>query len=108
MDYSLVAPRGDYGVAAAGAQLASGHAEVLLSVLDHRRSVSLVEAAGLIGVSSRTMRRYAAEGAVPGAFRLRPGSPWRFRRRDLEAWWAKLQGAAVRYRYLRGRKGGWQ
>ena len=106
MDYNLVAPHGNYGVAAAGAQPATGHAEVLLPPLDHRRSVSLVEAAGLIGVSSRTMRRYAAEGAVPGAFRVRPGGHWRIRRRELEAWWAKLQGAADRYRHLRTRKGG--
>ena len=108
MDYSLVAPGGYSGVAAAGAQPATGHAEVLLPVLDHRRTISLVEAAGLIGVSSRTMRRYAAESAVPGAFRVRPGSHWRFRRRELEAWWAKLQYAAVRYRYLRSQKGGRQ
>ena len=102
----LVAPRRYHGAGTAGAQTATGHVEILLSLLDQRRSISLAEAAGLIGVSSRTMRRYAAEGAVPGAFRHRPGSHWRFRRRELETWWAKLHGAAVSHRRLRRRNGG--
>jgi excisionase family DNA binding protein len=108
MEDILVAPGAYYGAARAGAQSGTGHAEILLPLLDQRRPISLVEAAGLIGVSSRTMRRYAAEGAVPGAFRVRAGSHWRFRRRELEAWWAKLQGAAVSCRRFRRRKGGRQ
>ena len=102
----LVVPHRYHGAGTVGAQTATGHAEILLSLLDQRRSIGLVEAAGLIGVSSRTMRRYAAEGAVPGAFRHRPGSHWRFRRRELEGWWAKLKGAAVCHRRLRGPNGG--
>jgi excisionase family DNA binding protein len=106
MDDILVAPRSYYGVASAGAQSATGHAGMLLPLLDQRRSIGLVEAAGLFGVSYRTMRRYAAEGAVPGAFRVRAGSHWRFRRRDLEAWWAKLQRAAFSDRGFGRRIGG--
>ena len=104
MGNSLAAPRSYYDAASAGAQLATGDAGILLPLLDQRRSIGLVEAAGLIGVSSRTMRRYVAEGAAPGAFR----SHWRFRRRELEAWWAKLRGAAFYDRRFGRRRGGRQ
>ena len=105
MGNGLVTPRGHYGAASVGALSATGDVGILLPLLDQRRSIGLVEAAGLIGVSSRTMRRYAAEGAVPGAFRVLVGSHWRFRRRELEAWWAKLQGATFDNRRFGRRRG---
>ena len=62
MDGSSVATLIAYGVVSPEAQSATRHAGILLPLLDQRRSIGLVEAAGLIGVSSRTIRRYAAEG----------------------------------------------
>ena len=41
---------------------------MILSPLDKRRSIGLAEAARVLGIPPRTLRRHAAEGAVPGAF----------------------------------------
>ena len=60
MGNGLVTPRGHYGAASVGALSATGDVGILLHLLDQRRSIGLVEAAGLIGVSSRTMRRYVS------------------------------------------------
>ena len=46
---------------------------MILSPLDKRRSIGLTEAARVLGIPSRTLRRHAAEGAVPGAFRIGTG-----------------------------------
>ena len=66
---------------------------MILSPLDKRRSIGLTEAARVLGIAPRTLRRHAAEGAVPGAFRIgKRRSHWRFRTDLLECWFAR-QGA---------------
>ena len=71
---------------------------MILSPLDKRRSIGLAEAARVLGIPARTLRRHAAEGAVPGAFRIgKRRSHWRFRT-DLLTSWFERQGV--------GRKGG--
>ena len=39
---------------------------MILSPLDKRRSIGLTEAAKALGIPPRTLRRHAAEGAIPG------------------------------------------
>jgi Helix-turn-helix domain len=66
---------------------------MILSPLDKRRSIGLAEAARVLGIPPRTLRRHAAEGAVPGAFRIgKRRSHWRFRTDVLECWFER-QGA---------------
>jgi excisionase family DNA binding protein len=66
---------------------------MILSPLDKRRSIRLTEAASVLGIAPRTLRRHAAEGAVPGAFRIgKRRSHWRFRTDMLEHWFER-QGA---------------
>ena len=63
---------------------------MILSPLDKRRSIGLTEAASVLGITARTLRRHAAEGAVPGAFRIgKRTSHWRFRTDLLECWFAR-------------------
>jgi hypothetical protein len=58
---------------------------MILSPLDKRRSIGLTEAARALGIPPRTLRRHAAEGAIPGAFRIGTRrSHWRFRTDMLE------------------------
>jgi excisionase family DNA binding protein len=64
----------------------------ILTALDRRRSIGATEAALLIGVSMRTLRRYAEAGLVPGAYRVGPGCHWRYKRRELAQWWESLEG----------------
>jgi excisionase family DNA binding protein len=67
---------------------------MIFSQLDKRRSIGLTEAARVLGIPSRTLRRHAAEGAVPGAFRIgKRGSHWRFRTDILECWFERQGGA---------------
>jgi excisionase family DNA binding protein len=69
---------------------------MILSPLDKRRSIGLAEAAKVLGIPARTLRRHAAEGAVPGAFRIgKRRSHWRFRT-DLLTGWFECQGVARR------------
>jgi len=69
---------------------------MILSPLDKRRSIGLTEAAEALGIPPRTLRRHAAEGAMPGAFRIgNRRSHWRFRT-DLLACWFERQGAGKR------------
>jgi excisionase family DNA binding protein len=63
----------------------------VLSALDRRRSIGATEAALLIGVSMRTLRRYAEDGLIPGAYRVGPGCHWRYKRRELAEWWQHLE-----------------
>lgn len=66
---------------------------MILSPLDKRRSIGLTEAARVLGIPSRTLRRHAAEGAIPGAFRIgKRGSHWRFRTDILECWFERQGG----------------
>jgi len=66
---------------------------MILSPLDKRRSIALSEAARVLGISARTLRRYAVEGGVPGAFRIgKRRSHWRFRIDLLECWFARQGG----------------
>ena len=70
---------------------------MILSPLDKRRSIALSEAARVLGISARTLRRYALEGGVPGAFRIGTRrSHWRFRTDLLECWFARQGGAGRR------------
>jgi excisionase family DNA binding protein len=62
----------------------------LISRLDQRETVSLMEAARILGISDDTLRRYARDGDIPGGFQTRKGKRWRFRRKELEAWWQKV------------------
>ena len=43
---------------------------MILSPLDKRRSIALTEAAQVLGIPPRTLRRHAAEGEIPGALAL--------------------------------------
>jgi hypothetical protein len=66
---------------------------MILSPLDKRRSIGLAEAARVLGIPPRTLRRHAAEGAVPGAFRIgKRRSQWRFRTDVLECWFERQGG----------------
>ena len=66
---------------------------MILSALDKRRSIGLTEAAEALGIPPRTLRRDAAEGAIPGAFRIgNRRSHWRFRTDMLQRWFER-QGA---------------
>jgi excisionase family DNA binding protein len=66
---------------------------MILFPLDKRRSIGLAEAARVLGIPARTLRRHAAEGVVPGAFRIGwRRSHWRFRTDLLECWFER-QGA---------------
>jgi hypothetical protein len=66
---------------------------MILSSLDKRRSIGLTEAARVLGIPPRTLRRHAAEGAVPGAFRIgKRRSQWRFRTDILECWFERQGG----------------
>jgi excisionase family DNA binding protein len=66
---------------------------MILSPLDKRRSIGLAEAARVLGVPARTLRRHAAEGVVPGAFRIgKRRSHWRFRIDLLESWFERQGG----------------
>jgi excisionase family DNA binding protein len=49
--------------------------------------VDLAEAARLLGLSTRTLRRMSAEGTLPGAVHI--GRRLLFRRVDLAAWVAR-------------------
>ena len=67
--------------------------QMILSPLDKRRSIGLAEAARVLGIAPRTLRRHAAEGAVPGAFRIgKRRSHWRFRTDVLEGWFERQGG----------------
>jgi excisionase family DNA binding protein len=67
--------------------------QMILSPLDKRRSIGLTEAAQLLGVAARTLRRHAVEGAIPGAFRIgNRRSHWRFRTDILECWFERQGG----------------
>ena len=66
---------------------------MILSPLDKRRSICLTEAARVLGIPPRTLRRHAAEGEIPGAFRIgKRRSHWRFRRDILEVWFERQGG----------------
>jgi Helix-turn-helix domain len=66
---------------------------MILSPLDKRRTIGLTEAALALGIPPRTLRRHAADGIVPGAFRIgKRRSHWRFRTDILECWFER-QGA---------------
>ena len=67
---------------------------MILSPLDKRRSIGLAEAALVLGIPPRTLRRHAAEGAVPGAFRIgKRRSHWRFRTEFWNAGSSAKEGA---------------
>jgi hypothetical protein len=92
----------------------------VLSALDRRRSIGATEAALLIGVSMRTLRRYAEAGLIPGAYRVgraatgdtsvaswpSGGSAWRRKggRADRIAWAA---GEADLAKEVRNEAAGW-
>jgi len=94
------APSGQY----VGDSVALQVPPIVSAGLDRRRAIKEREAAELVGVTLRTLRRYAELGLVPGAYRVGTGH-WRYKRRELLDWWDKLQGAAVRHRRFRCRRG---
>lgn len=61
----------------------------LFSPLDGRKTLSLREVARALGLDTETIRRDARTGIIPGGFQRKPGGQWRFKRKDLEEWWAK-------------------
>ena len=70
-----------------GASLQTEGGQKILSPSDKRRSIGLTEAAELLGIAARTLRRHAIEGVIPGAFRIgNRRSYWRFRIDLLESW----------------------
>jgi hypothetical protein len=58
---------------------------------ERRDWIPLATVAFALGLSPRTLRRYAAKGIVPGGRQEsgRDGS-WYFRREVIEKWWANL------------------
>jgi excisionase family DNA binding protein len=64
--------------------------DTLISPLDGRKTLSLPEVAELLGFDDETLRKYAMHGDIPGAFQVKKGAPWRFKRKQLEFWWASL------------------
>ena len=63
----------------------------LVSPLDGRASFDTIEVSGLTGMSPKTLRKYAALGYIPGAFQpAGKWSGWRFKRKELEAWWQSM------------------
>jgi excisionase family DNA binding protein len=63
----------------------------LVSPLDGRASFDTAEVARLTGLLQKTLRKYAAAGFIPGAFQpAGKFSGWRFKRKELEAWWASM------------------
>jgi excisionase family DNA binding protein len=76
--------------------------------LDKRRAINAREAAELVGVTLRTLRRYAELGLVPGAYRVGTGH-WRYKRRELLDWWMRLdQSNVLRSRFQRRRRCTWK
>jgi excisionase family DNA binding protein len=71
----------------------------LISALDQRAAISGPEVAALLGISRWTVQRYAKDGSIPGAFRVRGRGHWKFRREVIEEWWAKECGRGVRRGY---------
>ena len=63
----------------------------LLSPLDKRKTLSILELAEVLGVDHETVRRDLIAGHIPGGFQRKPGGHWRIRRDVLEQWW-KEQG----------------
>ena len=67
------------------------NASTLVSTLDGRVSFGTIEVSRLTGMSPKTIRKYAGLGFIPGAFQpAGKHSGWRFKRRELEAWWQTL------------------
>jgi hypothetical protein len=63
----------------------------LVSPLDGRASFDTNEVSRMTGMSPKTIRKYAALGFIGGAFQpAGKNSGWRFKRRELEAWWQSL------------------
>ena len=54
--------------------------------LDRRQSIGAAEAAHITGIAHRSLRRYATQGLIPGAFRVGKLGKWRFAREKLTAW----------------------
>jgi excisionase family DNA binding protein len=63
--------------------------DTLISPRDRRKTLSINEVAEILGWDTETVRRDAILGAIPGAFQVRPGGKWRFKRSIVEAWWQK-------------------
>jgi hypothetical protein len=64
---------------------------LLVSPLDGRASFNTNEVSQMTGMSPKTIRKYAALGFIDGAFQpAGKHSGWRFKRRELEAWWQSL------------------
>ena len=65
--------------------------QTLISPLDGRASFNTIEVSGMTGMSPKTIRKYAATGYIPGAFQpAGKWSGWRFKRKELETWWASM------------------
>jgi hypothetical protein len=65
--------------------------QTLISPLDGRASFNTIEVSQLTGMSAKTIRKYAGLGYIPGAFQpAGKWSGWRFKRKELETWWASM------------------
>jgi hypothetical protein len=63
----------------------------LISPLDGRASFNTIEVSQLTGMSPKTIRKYAAAGYIAAAFQpAGKWSGWRFKRKELETWWASM------------------
>ena len=51
-----------------GASVQTEGGQMILSPSDKRRSIGLTEAAELLGIAARTLRRHAIEGVIPARF----------------------------------------
>jgi excisionase family DNA binding protein len=69
--------------------------ETFITTFDQRKTVPSREVADILGVTIRTVQKYARQGIIPGAFQPRgKRGGWRFRRDMLEAWWAATASQA--------------
>jgi excisionase family DNA binding protein len=62
----------------------------LLFPLHAAASVSLAEVAEKTGIHVDTLRKKGRTGRIPGAFQVGGSGAWRFKRKELEAWWESL------------------
>ena len=53
------------------------------------KTVSINFVGDLAGYSPNTIRRYAAQGVIPGAFQMDEGFAWKFDRTTVVKWWEK-------------------
>ena len=70
---------------------------------DAPKTVSINYVADLTGYSPHTIRRYAAQGVIPGAFQMDEGFAWKFDRATVVKWWEKKR-RLEQWQFIKGAK----